>query len=470
MNKHKLYYLPRHSALQKSSSRRDTADAHSYAPIVLWPNGSLCIPVTLYLKALYSPGSRHKGNAGTLVTYAKNLSHLVRYCNTRQILFHELDDERITEFVTLLQGELTLKKHVLSKARGATQVRVIARRVFHFLIWLQDYFFISDLISIDGKAQAKINLIVRKIIAKSYSTEYYDHPSLPTPDTQKKRFPVTTPHIEQLFQANIASSQSVYVKRRRAMMIQLARATGARRIELNRIKVDDIRNAYETGSLAISVAKTKRHKIRDIPVLKTQLSPIINFIEGQRSLLIKKTIGKAKDPGNLFLSAYGKPLSDETLTNDMHDLTTLAGIKTSVFLHMFRNRYFTDMAFNLLQGIREFVERKELTAPTEQIILQQMRAFSQHDDDKTLLGYIHAAYKEAKAWDLGERLWKMSQIHDSMVSSLTHLRSELNLESAVGSNHRTFKLLSEFEDQLKCWRDDLMQVGVDHESYFEKLL
>lgn len=470
MVKHKLYHLPNHPPPpQGNRSRLNIVGRHSHAPIVCWPNGSVCIPVTLYLNALYSPGSRYKGNSGTLVTYAKNLSHLVRFCSVRTVSFQDLDDSAIVDFVRQLQDETTLKEHILHRARGASQVRVIARRAFHFLIWLQDIFSIPNLISKSPSQLAQINLIVRTSNTRGYSTEFYDHPSLPTADTPKKRFPVTTPHIEKLFQANIESSQSAYVKRRRATMIQLARATGVRRIEMNSVTVDAIRKAYECGSLSVRVRKTKKQKVREIPILKTQLVPIIKFIEGHRALLVKNTMGATKDPGNLFLSVHGKPLSDDTLTNDMHDLAKLAGLKVNVCLHMFRHRYFTDMAFNMLQGIREFVERKELTAPTEQIILQQMRALSQHEDDKTLLGYIHAAYKEAKAWDLGERLWKMSQVHDSMVSALATLRSELKKESNP-QNTKASNLLDEFGDLLEHWQADLDQVGIAHYDYSKKLL
>jgi len=470
MSKTKLYHLPDHPPPpQGRRSRQSPIDRHAHAPIVCWPNGGLCIPVTLYLNALYSPGSRFKGNAGTLVTYAKNLSHLVRYCSAQRLTFQELDDNSITDFVIKLQDETTLKEHILNKARGSTQVRVIARRAFHFLIWLQDLFSIPNLISKSPSQPGQINLIVRRTKSKGYSTEFYDHPSLPTADTPKKRYPVTTPQIEKLFQVNIESSQSAYIKRRRAAMIQLARATGSRRIEMNSTKVADIRKANNEGSLSVTVSKTKKNKVREIPVLKTQLAPIITFIEGHRALLVKNTIGTENDPGNLFLSVRGKPLSDETLTNDMHDLATLAGIKILVCLHMFRHRYFTDMAFNMLLGIREFVERKELTAPTEQIILQQMRALSQHEDDETLLGYIHAAYKEAKAWDLGERLWKMSQIHDSMVTSLASLRTELARESVM-KNSSVSTLLDEFGSLLSHWQADLDQVGIVYSDYSKKLL
>lgn len=289
MHKHKLYHLPTHPK-PESGSRQSTVDRHPHSPIICWPDGSICIPVTLYLNALFSPGSRYKGNSNTLTTYAKNLSHLIRFCSARQISFHELDDNTITNFVAQLQDETTLKNHVLHKARGASQTRVIARRAFHFLIWLQDTYSIPLFISKSTANQAQINLITRTSNMRGYRTVFYDHPSLPTADTPKKRYPVTTQDIQILFQANIESSQSAYIKRRRAAMIQLARATGARRIEMNSVTVDDIKQAYESGSLSVVVRKTKRKKVREIPILKTQLKPIVQFIEGNRSLLVKRTI------------------------------------------------------------------------------------------------------------------------------------------------------------------------------------
>ena len=333
------------------------------------------------------------------------------------------------------------------------------------MLWLQEAFLLRGLISTNASS-AQINVFTRRHRVRGCTVDYIDHTSLPTPDTPKKRFPVSTDHIERLFEANVTSKQSAYVKRRRATLLQLARATGARRAEMADVSIADIRKALDTGSLSISVGKKRgRKKVREIPVLKSQLEPIVQFIDGHRALLIKKTIGTSHDSGELFLTLRGKPLSIETLTNDMHDLARFAKLETNVCLHMFRHRYFTDMAFNMLLGIREFVERKELTAPTEQIILQQMRALSQHEDDKTLLGYIHAAFKEATAWDIGERLWKMSQIHDSMVSALSILKSELK-----GNAVEAKECLEEFGELLKEWRADLKQCAVEPDEYSTKLL
>lgn len=463
--KHKLYHQPSHAySAGATKMHGGMFDEHVYAPIVCWPNGAICMPITLYLNSIYSRGQKLRGNSGTLVTYAKNLSHIVRYCSARQIPFHELSDATITEFVRFLQDETGLKEHLVARLRSTTQVRVIARRTFHFLLWLQEALSLRGLISANTSS-ARINLLTRKHRARGCAVDYFDHPSLPTPDTPKKRFPVSTEHIERLFEANVTSTQSAYVKRRRAALLQLARATGARRAEMADVTITDIRKALETGSLSISVGKTRRKKIREIPVLKSQLEPILQFVDGQRALLIKKAVGANRDPGKLFLTSRGRPLSVETLTNDMHDLARMAGLESNVCLHMFRHRYFTDMAFNMLLGIREFVERKELTAPTEQIILQQMRALSQHEDDKSLLGYVHAAFKEATAWDIGERLWKMSQIHDSMVSALSILKSEIK-----GNTASAKELLEEFGDLLGEWRADLTQCAVDPAEYPTKLL
>ena len=122
-------------------------------------------------------------------------------------------------------------------------------------------------------------------------------------------------------------------------MLHLARATGARRIEMSKLSVQSIIQAYEVGILNITSAKSRnREKIRSIPVLKSTLEPVISFIKGARTNIIRNTIGINNDCGFLFVSHNGKKLSENTLTNEMHDLAVLSNLESRVCLHMFRHR------------------------------------------------------------------------------------------------------------------------------------
>ena len=147
------------------------------------------------------------------------------------------------------------------------------------------------------------------------------------------------------------------------------------------------------------------------------------------------------------------------------DIANLADLDSSVCLHMFRHRYFTDMAYNFLLGIREFAERRELTAPSELIVLQQMRSLSQHENDETLMRYIHAAYKEAKAWDIGQTLWNLSQIHESMNLTINELK-----ESLSSGQHSIAQATTRLEEMLVIWKQELLSHEVSETQYKQSLI
>lgn len=266
--------------------------------------------------------------------------------------------------------------------------------------------------------------------------------------------PVTSDQIESLFAANLASNQSAYVKRRRSVMVHLSLALGSRRLEMASVTVEQIREAVVSGLLPMIVVKKKTRTVREIPVARSRLDPILSFIDGHRDRLVRATIGRANDTGHLFLTSRGKPLSENTLTNDMHDLATMAKLEVRACLHMFRHRYFTDMAYGFLRGIREFVERGELSPPSEQIVLQEMRNLSQHASDAALKRYIHAAYKEASAWASGESHWRMRQLHRAMSDSLTELGSLLDARSIS-----TRSAKSQLQRWVAQWKVELAAIA-----------
>ena len=97
-----------------------------------------------------------------------------------------------------------------------------------------------------------------------------------------------------------------------------------------------------------------------------------------------------------------------------------------------------------------FVERGELSPPSEQIVLQEMRNLSQHASDAALKRYIHAAYKEASAWATGESHWRMRQLHRAMSDSLTELDSLLDAGSISSKSAR-----SQLQHWVSQWKVEL---------------
>lgn len=435
-------------------------------PVIIWPNGLTCWPVTLYLNNKYQAGKSSWNSGGTLLTYAKNLSPFIRFCAQQRVAFSELDDNQFALFIMQLNDEKDFDKNgTLRHLRKSNQVLNIGRRVLEFLFWYQDFFSCPHLI---GEEHENCNITVRRENYRSQgrSFGYWSHVSFPTRNSHEIRQPINSDDLEKLFIANIKSNQSNYIIRRRAAMLHLARATGARRVEMAKIKTEAILSAYEEGILNLNVAKSpKRQKWRAIPILKSRLEPIITFIHGARASLIRNTVGNKNDSGFLFISSVGQPLAESTLTNEMHDIANLADLDSSVCLHMFRHRYFTDMAYNFLLGIREFAERRELTAPSELIVLQQMRSLSQHENDETLMRYIHAAYKEAKAWDIGQTLWNLSQIHESMSLNINDLK-----ESISSGRLDIAEAIMRFEEMLRLWKEELISHDISEIQYKKSLI
>ncbi len=388
-------------------------------PVSLWPDGSVCWPATMYLCAKYRAGKSTRTRGGTLATYAKQLGHLIRFCYSSGRDFQTLNDADIDRWIEQLLAEETVDSHQRVRlARNATQVGVVGRRALDFLTWVEAMLAPNTgLIGVAGDG-CQITVELKTFRKRGKSSTFLSHPSFPTRDATRRRTPVTKDQIDRLFAANLASRQSDYIKRRRSVMVHLALATGGRRLEMAFVTVDQILLAAESGLLPLDVVKSRSGKVREIPVVRSRLEPILSFIRGHRAKLIRSTVGTAGDCGRLFLTASGHPLSEETLTNDMHDLATLAGLEVRACLHMFRHRFFTDMAYHFLLGIREFAERRELTAPSERLVLQEMRTLSGHASDESLLRYIHAAYKEASAWETGERSWRIAQLHQVMTDTL----------------------------------------------------
>ena len=108
------------------------------------------------------------------------------------------------------------------------------------------------------------------------------------------------------------------------------------------------------------------------------------------------------------------------------------------------------VTMSVLIGFSSNAERRELTAPSEQIVLHQMRSLSSHENNHALLRYIHMAYKESKAWDIGQSRWNLSKIHESMDSTINEISDSLhNKNENISHNLNTLEIM------LKIWKEEL---------------
>lgn len=79
--------------------------------------------------------------------------------------------------------------------------------------------------------------------------------------------------------------------------------------------------------------------------------------------------------------------------------------------------------------------------------------------------YIHDAYKEAKSWDIGQTLWNLSQIHESMSLNIDELK-----ESISTGQLNISQTIMKFEEMLILWKKELISHDVSENKYKNTLI
>jgi len=142
------------------------------------------------------------------------------------------------------------------------------------------------------------------------------------------------PEIARLLDAAI-EHPSRYPLRDRALLETLY-ATGLRVSELIGLRLEDLRR-----DLGILHCHGKGSRERVVPISKTGLTAIDEYIERERSKLLKKL-----ESNLIFLSRGGKPLGREVVREMIQKYARLAGIPGTITPHTLRH----SLATHLLRG------------------------------------------------------------------------------------------------------------------------
>lgn len=378
------------------SNGKITFSPGEYVPQLFWPDGTVCWLANLYLLKGYQKGRSRKNKGGTLLTWAKNLSFLVRWCYERELDFFDLEDLDFVAFISHLKDE-TVANAPDKKARGHGHVLTIAGTVMNFLAFIDTIMPGLGLIGAEGKVKAELKPVEIKKGGKLFVVKKWSHFCLPKAKPTRRRQPISTIAVEKLYDANNASSDSAYVKRRRFIMLRLFEITGGRRIEASFVKIKDLSEAEKTGMLRIHSAKQQDDEAeRYVPVTKADLKEILSFVKHYRSVVIKKTIGVANDHGFLFVNAKnGKHLEVDTLSAELYAIRIAAGIDDEeACLHAFRHRYITNELRRLIRTHRceSVSELKQALLSTESL-KQQLMEWTGHSNMESLNRYIHLAFE-----------------------------------------------------------------------------
>ena len=366
-------------------------------PQLFWPDGTVCWLANMYLLSGYRKGRSRKNKGGTLLTWAKNLSPLIRWCFQNKIDFVELTDSHFRMFVNVLKME---RDGVLStdKKRGEQQVSTICATVLNFLAFLDEKMPGLNLLGPSGRinAEQKSYQVASGRGGKVITRTTWVHECVPKQRRPRRRQPISTSAVNRLYEVNASVEASAFVTRRRFVMLRLLEITGGRRIEVSFVEVKDLEEATRTGELKVFTAKQSRDAFRYVPVAQADLKELLSFVKHYRHRIIRNTLGTQQDHGRLFISeTTGKPLETDTLGSELYILRRAAGIDDEeACMHAFRHRYTTNIFRDLIRTHRyqnpDDLRRALLSTET---LKAKVMEWTGHSSLEMLDHYIHLAFE-----------------------------------------------------------------------------
>ncbi len=317
-------------------------------PLISFSNSMPCFSMNLYLQQ----GEILKLSELTIIKIAYALSSLLIFCEKNKIELKDFNNSYMFIFSKELQEEIS-HKDFSKKARSNNTVNFILKAALYFFDFLGK-FLLNKSNFCENNIQAelknyKISLSERGSIEK----QGWYHKSFVRKDNVKRRTPIGTNDINKLYEAIPLLSSSKYVQHRTKIMLKLLEITGARAGEIAHLKIKDIEKAYSEEKPMLKMITLKRkntQEFRMVPLEKLDLKEVITFIQIYRNNIIKKTIGKEKDTGFLFINEKnGEEILSATISNEMIKLRTLAGISSQTCAHMFRHRFITNLFIKLIK-------------------------------------------------------------------------------------------------------------------------
>lgn len=364
-------------------------------PQLMWPDGTVCWLPNLYLLHGYRKGRSRKNKGGTLLTWAKNLTHLVRWCYQNEVDIIDLSDSHFRMFVNTLLEERDSARPG-SKKRSAQQVATICSTVLNFLAFVDEQMPGMNLLGPNGRIHAaKISRQVR-LSGRNVTLAGWTHEHLPKQRHARRRQPISSAAVEKLYAAIPKLTSSSFINRRRFVMLRVMEVTGGRRIEASLLKISDIEEAARTGELKVFNAKQRDdNSYRFVPVTQADISEIRSFIKHYRQRIVRLA-GVKDDEGFLFISERtGEKLEIDTLGSELYALRKAAGIvDEEACLHAFRHRYITNIFRKL---IREHHQKNisdfQRLLLSQQTLKLKVMEWTGHSNVESLNRYIHLAFE-----------------------------------------------------------------------------
>lgn len=450
-NKKKLYV--RQSDLRIPDSVQETVSGNiiNYQTIkvgafVNWPDSRPCVAVNMYLLA-----NAHEWTGETPVTYASELSELVRYCHGKLKSFSDLTDGDIFALVEHLTSEINPRTGM--RKRNNNTACEILHRSLCFLMWYQENLH-RGLIPLIGEEKSGPAILVSQK-KNDRGNLYWTHRYAPEPNSTDPKLPIDLSIIEAIdtsiehlsirenhyepamrpFKRNPEFFDSLlsYHYARRRFMIWIMQRTGLRPAEMVGLSLIDNKDVLRKNVLVIPTMK--RRKLLPPPrtfAITPKDSRVVMRYFAARGAWIAACA--ANDPGfapsdAMFLGvapgSCGAPISKGGLDRDFRSLCIHAGHKDSeACFSMFRHRFIT---WEVLSHIRAWEAEKGRPASEQDYrsILEKVRIKTGHADAMSLWHYIDLAQDLAGVWVNVERASARLHAADHLKVDLEELRHDL---------------------------------------------
>lgn len=119
------------------------------------------------------------------------------------------------------------------------------------------------------------------------------------------------------------------------------------------MRVEDVVAAAAMSEPKLKMVTVKRGDLlsyRLVPIARTDLDVLLDYIRFDRRPLIRRTCGAIKDDGFFFVSERtGRGLSAETITSEFRLMRNTAGVTQQACAHMLRHRRLTRHLIRLIR-------------------------------------------------------------------------------------------------------------------------
>jgi len=463
-----------------------TTDKREGVYLFNWPDGQSCFPIEMFLSSISDTKRIKKSDGGTVGNYAKDLSHLARYCYHNKVQFHELRMSDIDELIKRLVAE---KRSNGRRARNNNTIKYgVLPRIVTFLKWLQkEHYPLLNLIGVDTtKRRYLIKLVqVNKIGSnnKSYGQAEVFPTKLPNATPQLKT-PISSGVINQLwdslndnksqmkvnnhliglFDKKDQQEQLDYMYHRRRFQLTILEATGLRPQELVQIEYDDNLELVENNKIKIPTLKREVGRFRVIPIEKGVAIKVQVFMEVHRKKLIERLIkydliANEKDVDDyIFLgSENAKKVQPDAAYQEFRRLNLRAGIEVKSCQSMFRHRFITNMVkihFSSFMDKNPIKNKYNINEHDYRTILRKVAGFTDHKNPDSLFDYIDLAWEELDVFSYAYEVSNLQGRLRSITISVKDLKYQIkNFGLDSGIVDQLFAGLSDIEDEANLLVD-----------------